>query len=58
MHLEYSGGAWFCPQVSAMEDGTVIKDSNVVLEIPAATTIACGIIELYVKQDGQFGESS
>ncbi|KAK7819254.1 hypothetical protein U0070_008382 [Myodes glareolus] len=41
-------------QVSAMEDGTVIKDSNVVLEIPAATTIACGIIELYVKQDGQF----
>lgn len=41
-------------QVSAMEDGTVIKDSNVVLEIPAATTIACGIIELYVKRDGQF----
>ncbi|KAL6064437.1 hypothetical protein STEG23_029768, partial [Scotinomys teguina] len=41
-------------QVSAMEDGTVIKDTNVVLEIPAATTIACGIIELYVKQDGQF----
>ncbi|CAO2603815.1 Gsdme [Lemmus lemmus] len=41
-------------QVSAMEDGTVTKDSNVVLEIPAATTIACGIIELYVKKDGQF----
>ncbi|XP_075811278.1 gasdermin-E isoform X2 [Microtus pennsylvanicus] len=41
-------------QVSAMEDGTVIKDSSVVLEIPAATTIACGVIELYVKQDGQF----
>lgn len=41
-------------QVSAMEDGTLVKDTNVVLEIPAATTIACGIIELYVKQDGQF----
>ncbi|KAH0509483.1 Non-syndromic hearing impairment protein 5-like protein [Microtus ochrogaster] len=43
-------------QVSAMEDGSVIKDSSVVLEIPAATTIACGVIELYVKQDGQFGK--
>ncbi|XP_020034992.2 gasdermin-E [Castor canadensis] len=41
-------------QVSAMENGNVIQDSSVVLEIPAATTIAYGIIELYVKQDGQF----
>lgn len=41
-------------QVSATEDGTVIKDSNVVLEIPAPTTIAYGVIELYVKLDGQF----
>lgn len=41
-------------QVSAMEDGTILKDTNVVLEIPAGTTIACGIMELYVKQDGQF----
>ncbi|XP_054420472.1 gasdermin-E [Pteronotus mesoamericanus] len=41
-------------QVSAMEDGTITKDSNVVLEIPASTTIACSVIELYVKQDGQF----
>ncbi|XP_051008350.1 gasdermin-E [Acomys russatus] len=41
-------------QVSAMEDGSIIKDTNVVLEIPAATTIACGIMEMYVKQDGQF----
>ncbi|XP_048195635.1 gasdermin-E [Perognathus longimembris pacificus] len=41
-------------QVSAMEDGNVVKDSNVALEIPAATTIAYGIMELYVKQDGQF----
>ncbi|ELV13636.1 Non-syndromic hearing impairment protein 5 [Tupaia chinensis] len=41
-------------QVSAMEDGNVIKDTNVVLEIPAATTIAYGVIELYVKLDGQF----
>ncbi|XP_013366054.1 PREDICTED: non-syndromic hearing impairment protein 5 isoform X2 [Chinchilla lanigera] len=41
-------------QVSAMEDGNILKDSSVVLEIPPATTIAYGIIELYVKQDGQF----
>lgn len=46
----------FCPQVSATEDGNVTKDSSVVLEIPAATTIAYGVIELYVKLDGQFGE--
>ncbi|XP_006832344.1 PREDICTED: non-syndromic hearing impairment protein 5 [Chrysochloris asiatica] len=41
-------------QVSAKEDGNVVKDSNVVLEIPASTTIAYGVIELYVKLDGQF----
>ncbi|XP_003467957.1 gasdermin-E isoform X2 [Cavia porcellus] len=41
-------------QVSAMEDGNIMKDTSVVLEIPAATTIAYGIIELYVKQDGRF----
>ncbi|XP_044802673.2 gasdermin-E isoform X3 [Bubalus bubalis] len=41
-------------QVSAMEDGNIIKDSNVVLEIPAPTTIAYGVIELYVRADGQF----
>lgn len=44
------------PQVSAKEDGSVVKDSSVVLEIPALTTIAYGVIELYVKLDGQFGE--
>lgn len=44
------------PQVSATEDGTVIKDTSVVLEIPAPTTVAYGVIELYVKLDGQFGE--
>ncbi|KAM8770239.1 gasdermin-E isoform 2-T2 [Rhynchonycteris naso] len=41
-------------QVSATEDGAVTKDTSVVLEIPAATTIAYGVIELYVKLDGQF----
>lgn len=41
-------------QVSAVEDGNFIKNTDVVLEIPAATTIAYGVIELYVKQDGQF----
>ena len=39
-----------------MEDGNIVKDSNVVLEIPAPTTIAYGVIELYVRADGQFGE--
>lgn len=42
--------------MSAKEDGNVIKDSNVVLEIPAPTAIACSIVELFVKLDGQFGE--
>lgn len=41
-------------QVSVMEDGNIIKDSNVVLEIPAPTTIAYSVIELYVRADGQF----
>ncbi|XP_069318300.1 gasdermin-E [Eulemur rufifrons] len=41
-------------QVSATEDGNLVKDSNVVLEIPATTTIAYRVIELYVKLDGQF----
>lgn len=46
------------PQVSATEDGTITKDTNVVLEIPASTTIAYSVLELYVKLDGQFGECS
>ncbi|CAK7306964.1 GSDME [Vulpes lagopus] len=41
-------------QVSAKEDGNITKDTNVALEIPASTTIAYGVIELYVKLDGQF----
>ncbi|XP_076977648.1 gasdermin-E [Tamandua tetradactyla] len=41
-------------QVSVTEDGSVVKDSSVVLEIPASTTIACGVVELHVKLDGQF----
>lgn len=52
-----SGQSVCCrPQVSAAEDGTITRDRNVVLEIPAGTTIACGVIELYVKLDGLFGE--
>lgn len=49
-------GACTLLQVSVMEDGNIIKDSNVVLEIPAPTTIAYSVIELYVRADGQFGE--
>ncbi|XP_059251660.1 gasdermin-E isoform X2 [Mustela nigripes] len=41
-------------QVSAKEDGSITKDTNVVLEIPAPTAIAYSVIELYVKPDGQF----
>lgn len=38
------------------ENGNMIKNSNVVLEIPAPTAIAYGVIELYIKRDGQFGK--
>ncbi|XP_032629747.1 gasdermin-E isoform X2 [Chelonoidis abingdonii] len=41
-------------EVSVSENGNVRKDSNVVLEIPAPTAIAYGVIELYIKRDGQF----
>ncbi|XP_019364140.1 PREDICTED: non-syndromic hearing impairment protein 5 isoform X1 [Gavialis gangeticus] len=41
-------------KVSVSENGNMMKDSNVVLEIPAPTTIAYGVIELYIKHDGQF----
>lgn len=43
------------PQVSVSENGNVMKDSNVILEIPAPTAIAYSVIELYIKRDGQFG---
>lgn len=33
-----------------------MKDSSVILEIPPATTIAYSVIELFVKQNGQFGK--
>ncbi|XP_061443424.1 gasdermin-E isoform X2 [Rhineura floridana] len=41
-------------KVSVSENGNVIKDSNVILEIPAPAAIAYGVIELYIKRDGQF----
>ncbi|XP_058040130.1 gasdermin-E isoform X3 [Ahaetulla prasina] len=41
-------------KVSVNENGNMIKNSNVVLEIPAPTAIAYGVIELYIKCDGQF----
>lgn len=33
-----------------------MKDSSVILEIPPATTIAYGVIELFIKPSGQFGK--
>ncbi|KAM8980202.1 gasdermin-E isoform 2-T3 [Sarcophilus harrisii] len=41
-------------EVSVSEDGNVTRDSNVVLEIPTDTPIAFRVLELYVKEDGQF----
>lgn len=39
------------------ENGSVMKDASVILEIPPATTIAYGVIELFIKQNGHFGKS-
>ncbi|KAM4028964.1 gasdermin-E isoform 2-T2 [Anomaloglossus baeobatrachus] len=39
--------------VSVSESGN-FKDENTVLEIPAPTAIAYGVVELFVKQDGHF----
>ncbi|XP_004418969.1 PREDICTED: non-syndromic hearing impairment protein 5 [Ceratotherium simum simum] len=41
-------------QVSVTKNGNISKNTNVALEIPAPTTIAYSVIELYVKLDGQF----
>ncbi|NXY70906.1 GSDME protein, partial [Glareola pratincola] len=41
-------------KVSVGESGSMMKDSSVILEIPPATTIAYGVIELFIKNSGQF----
>ncbi|XP_027751900.1 gasdermin-E isoform X2 [Empidonax traillii] len=41
-------------KVSVSENGSMVKDSSVILEIPPATTIAYGVIELFIKHNGQF----
>ncbi|CAH2282649.1 Hypothetical predicted protein [Pelobates cultripes] len=41
-------------KVSVNENGKFMKDENTLLEIPAPTVIAFGVVELYVKQDGRF----
>ncbi|NXC43583.1 GSDME protein, partial [Penelope pileata] len=41
-------------KVSVSDSGSMVKDSSVILEIPPATTIAYGVIELFIKRDGQF----
>ncbi|NXW65146.1 GSDME protein, partial [Eurystomus gularis] len=41
-------------KVSVSENGSLMKDSSVILEIPPGTTIAYGVIELFIKQSGQF----
>ncbi|NWI63968.1 GSDME protein, partial [Todus mexicanus] len=41
-------------KVSVSENGSMMKDSSVILEIPPGTTIAYGVIELFIKHTGQF----
>ncbi|XP_068064814.1 gasdermin-E isoform X1 [Anomalospiza imberbis] len=41
-------------KVSVSENGSLVKDSSVILEIPPATAIAYGVIELFIKHNGQF----
>ncbi|NXT95213.1 GSDME protein, partial [Anhinga rufa] len=41
-------------KVSVSENGSMMKDSSVIIEIPPATTIAYGVIELFIKHSGQF----
>ncbi|XP_051630899.1 gasdermin-E isoform X2 [Manacus candei] len=41
-------------KVSVSENGSMVKDSSVILEIPPATTIAYGVIELFIKHNGKF----
>ncbi|XP_068092129.1 gasdermin-E [Hyperolius riggenbachi] len=41
-------------KVSVVENGNITKDENTVLEIPAPTAIAYGVVELLVKRDGNF----
>ncbi|KAK7886237.1 hypothetical protein WMY93_025858 [Mugilogobius chulae] len=41
-------------KISLKENASLAKDSNVTMEIPPQTTLAYSLIELEVKQDGQF----
>ncbi|NXL47137.1 GSDME protein, partial [Podilymbus podiceps] len=41
-------------KVSVSENGSMVKDSSVILEIPPATAIAYGVIELFIKNNGRF----
>uniref|UniRef100_UPI00398ECF37 gasdermin Eb isoform X2 n=1 Tax=Pristiophorus japonicus TaxID=55135 RepID=UPI00398ECF37 len=41
-------------KVSANDDGTISKDTDIVLEIPPRTVIAYSVTELFINQSGQF----
>ncbi|NWU65709.1 GSDME protein, partial [Pterocles burchelli] len=41
-------------KVSVSENASMMKDASVILEIPPATAIAYGVIELFIKHSGQF----
>ncbi|KAM9310672.1 gasdermin-E-like isoform 2-T5 [Pholidichthys leucotaenia] len=42
------------PKVTLKDNASLSKDSDVTMEIPTHTTIAYGLIELEIKQDGRF----
>lgn len=44
-------------QVFLKDNASLMKDSNVTMEIPIHTTIAFSITELEIRQDGCFGEN-
>ncbi|KAF1387827.1 hypothetical protein PFLUV_G00083970 [Perca fluviatilis] len=55
---QYAGVLSLCgpksSKVSLKENGSLSKDSNITMEIPIHTTIAYGLLELEIKQDGRF----
>lgn len=44
-------------QVFLKDNACLMKDSNVIMEIPVQTTIAFAVTELEIRHDGHFGES-
>lgn len=58
METAFFSSRWLSPfsQVSLKDNTNLTKDSNVTIEIPISTTLAYGVSELVIHQDGRFGE--